>query len=83
MDNLTRFGEGVHAGDAYLCCLESEKTSHLAMEVRWLERPIFILSTQNETETTDFRLLVDEAMVFVINLKPCKSRLFSISVCLK
>jgi hypothetical protein len=36
MDDLARLGEGHHAGDAYFCIHELEKTGHLALEVRWL-----------------------------------------------
>ncbi len=31
MDDLERLGEGYHAGDAYVCSHESEKTGDLAM----------------------------------------------------
>jgi hypothetical protein len=54
MDDLARFKKGHHAGDAYLCIHELEKTGHLALEVRWLKAsdPRFCLSIDENLQQT-------------------------------
>ena len=61
--------------DSLFCYDEPEKIGHLAVEVRWLETSMFIFSFQFDTTTADFRLLLDETMVFFINPKPWFTRL--------
>jgi Transposase DDE domain len=46
--------KGHHAGDAYFCIHELEKTGHLALEVRWLKvsNPRFCLSIDENLQQT-------------------------------
>ncbi|MBR8661753.1 hypothetical protein IRT44_06655 [Anoxybacillus sediminis] len=71
MDDLAGDTEGHHAGDAYVCCDESEKTGDLAVEegstsrsrqVGWLDFHLF----NGKTPTA-----LERMWEFVFNLKPC------------